>query len=31
MKAAVIAEVPLAEVESAWQRSSGSQRIVLRP
>ena len=26
-----IAEVPLAEVESAWQRSSGSQRIVLRP
>jgi NADPH:quinone reductase-like Zn-dependent oxidoreductase len=26
-----IAEVPLAEIESAWQRSSGSQRIVLRP
>ena len=26
-----IDEVPLAEVESAWQRSSGSQRIVLRP
>jgi NADPH:quinone reductase-like Zn-dependent oxidoreductase len=26
-----IAVVPLAEVESAWQRSSGSQRIVLRP
>ena len=26
-----IDKVPLAEVESAWQRSSGSQRIVLRP
>ena len=26
-----LGEVPLAEVESAWQRGSGGRRTVLRP